>query len=58
MSSISSTGSSGSNAAAAYQEYLARLQAQKQTDPASAGHSPGQAAPAPTGDVDHDGDSH
>lgn len=58
MPSISTTGSPGSSAAAAYQDYLLRLQAQKQLDTTSAAKSSGPAAPAPTGDVDHDGDSH
>ena len=58
MSSISSTGSSGSSAAAAYQDCLLRLPAQKQTDTTSAAKSSGPATPKPAGDVDHDGDSH
>ena len=55
MSAINSVGSSSSssNTQAVYQEYLARLQAQTQ---AKAAQAP-QTAPAPVGDVDHDGDS-
>jgi hypothetical protein len=57
MSSISSIGSSsGNNAAAIYQENLARAQAQKQAANASAQKAPTQSAPAPSVDVDHDGD--
>jgi hypothetical protein len=61
MSSISSVGSSASNSAAIYQEYLARQQAQKQSSQANAPTQQTKApkaAAAPTGDVDHDGDSH
>jgi hypothetical protein len=55
MSPISSTSSSSaSNAQAVYQEYLARLAAQKQT---AAAKQTTQAAPVPAADVDHDGDS-
>jgi hypothetical protein len=56
MSSINSVSSSG-NAVAAYQENLARLQAQKQTTKPSETKVPTQPAPAPTVDRDHDGDS-
>ena len=57
MSSINSVGSS-SNSAAVYQEYLARLQAQKKSGDANASKQPAQTPPtAATGDVDHDGDS-
>jgi hypothetical protein len=61
MSSIGNVGSSASNSAAIYQEYLANQRAQKQ---ASTGNPPTQQpktskpAPQPAGDVDHDGDSH
>ena len=59
MSSITSVGSStSSNAAAAYQENLARMLAQKQASKAADTTVPAPAAPAPAGDVDHDGDSH
>ncbi len=58
MSSISSIGSTGtSDAAAIYQEYLARLQAQKQSATTNDAKPPSAPAPAPTADVDHDGDS-
>jgi len=57
MSSISST-SSASNSAAIYQEYLARLQSQKQTTTPNAQPTAAKPAPVATGDVDHDGDSH
>ena len=59
MSSISAIGSSSSNSVAAYQEYLARLQAQKQTSQTP--QTVNKPAPQPqvsSGDVDHDGDSH
>jgi len=55
MSSISSTGSSSSANAAAYQEQLARIQAQKQA--AITAQQVAKPAPAATGDVDQDGDS-
>ncbi len=57
MSSINSVGSGSSTSAAAYQEYLARLQAQKQADgqnQASQANQPASNSPA---NVDHDGDS-
>ena len=58
MSPISSTSSSSTTSAAAYQEYLARLQAQKQSAKITGGaNTPKPQAPAPVGDVDHDGDS-
>ena len=57
MSSISSVGSSSSNnAAAIYQENLARSLAQKQAANAAA-KAPVTAAPVPVADKDHDGDS-
>jgi hypothetical protein len=59
MSSIDSIGSSSSsNSAAVYQEYLARLQAQKQAAKSSETNEPAQDATSSAGDVDHDGDSH
>lgn len=59
MSPISVTGSSSSNGAAAYQEYLATLQAQKQAAAKEGGTKPtSKTTPAQAGDVDHDGDSH
>jgi hypothetical protein len=61
MSSISSVGSSSSNASAIYQERLAQQRAQKQAAPANKpaqNASPAKPAAAPAGDVDHDGDSH
>ncbi len=62
MSSISSVGSSASNSAAIYQQYIAQQRAQKQantvnTPPAQQTKAP-KAVAAPAGDVDHDGDSH
>jgi hypothetical protein len=57
MSSINST-SATSNSAAMYQEYLARLQIQKQTTGPGAQPTTAKPAPVATGDVDHDGDSH
>jgi len=57
MSSISSVGASSSNnAAAIYQESLARSLAQKQAANVAA-KTPAPAAPAPVADADHDGDS-
>jgi len=57
MSSISSVGpSSSNNAAAIYQENLARSLAQKQAANAAA-KAPVTATPAPVADPDHDGDS-
>jgi hypothetical protein len=57
MSSISSIGSSSSNnAAAIYQEALARSLAQKQAANAAA-KAAAPATPSPVTDVDHDGDS-
>jgi hypothetical protein len=59
MSSISNVGSSSSsNAAAVYQEYLARLQAQKQEAKTSDAKQPSPAASKVSGDTDHDGDNH
>jgi hypothetical protein len=61
MSSIDGVSSSSSNSAAIYQEYLARQQAQKQSNAANTADQPAK-APKPVvaaaGDVDHDGDSH
>jgi len=58
MSTISSVSSSSSSKAdAVYQEYLARLQAQKQAANTTAAKASSPAAAAPVGDVDHDGDS-
>jgi len=56
MSPISSVGSSSNNAAAIYQENLARSLAQKQAANAAA-KAPVPATPAPVADADHDGDS-
>jgi hypothetical protein len=57
MSSISSVGSSSSNnAAAIYQEKLARSLAQKQAANVAA-KAAAPATPAPVADTDHDGDS-
>jgi len=59
MSSISNvSGSSSSDATAIYQEYLARLQAQKQAANTTEGTEPSKSAPSKAADVDHDGDSH
>jgi hypothetical protein len=59
MSSINSVNaSSSSNAAAIYQEYLARLQAQKQTSQQAPATEKNQPVAATSGDIDHDGDSH
>ena len=58
MSSVNAVSSSSSNAAAAYQDQLARQLAAKQTDKAHQAKAPSQPAPPPAGDVDHDGDSH
>jgi len=57
MSPISSVGSSSTNnAAAVYQENLARSLAQKQAANAAA-KAEAPATPAPVADVDHDGDN-
>ena len=61
MSSIGDISSSSSSSALLiYQEYLARLQAQKQSETKSQAievNAPGKAALASPAGVDHDGDS-
>jgi hypothetical protein len=59
MSSINCVGaSSSSNTAAIYQEYLARLQAQKQATQQTQANEQSQPSAPSTGDADHDGDTH
>jgi hypothetical protein len=60
MSSINSVSSSSSNSAAVYQEMLARQLAAKAAANSNQAKTPSQtvSTPPPSGDVDHDGDSH